>query len=280
MDTSLRDRTVAANNDGTDETLFVYDESGNLIGEYDDTGTAILDHVWFNGAPVAVIDGTDEYYVHTDHLGTPRIITDGNTVIWRWESGPFGEDAAQEDPDGDSTDFTYNLRFPGQYYDSETGLHYNYFRDYDPLIGKYVQSDPAGPSGGINTYAYALNDPLGNVDRLGLSPTGDVSDCLLSSPFASLSACLNSVLPEFLSSTAKQIKDDAIACTSCFAVCTLEWVAYGGAEMLADEAVGELAERIARRAVRVGVQVTAKTLLFPVKIQNTYALVKCSLNCI
>jgi RHS repeat-associated protein len=154
--------------DGSAVTLFVYDEPGQLIGEYDGSGNAIQETVWFNGAPVAVLIGSDEYYVHTDHLGTPRAITDGNTVIWRWESDPFGTTAAQEDPDGDLTDFTYKLRFPGQYYDQETGLHYNYFRDYDPAIGRYVQSDPIGVEGGLNTFAYAFLNPLLGFDPLGL----------------------------------------------------------------------------------------------------------------
>ena len=70
------------------------------------------------------------------------IIDQTNKVIWRWDSDPFGSTAANEDPDGDGVKFTYNLRFPGQYYDRETGLHYNYFRDYDPRIGRYVSSDP------------------------------------------------------------------------------------------------------------------------------------------
>ena len=154
--------------DGTDKTLFVYNEFGNLIGEYDDTGSIIQEHIWFAGAPVAVTDGTDYYYVHTDHLGTPRIVTDGNTALWRWESGPFGEEAPDEDVDGDSTDFTYNLRFPGQYYDSETDIHYNYFRDYDPSPGRYRESDLIGMVGGTNTYSFAKNLPTRYVDPYGL----------------------------------------------------------------------------------------------------------------
>lgn len=153
--------------DGTTVTLFAYDEAGQLIGEYDGAGNAIQETVWFNGAPVAVLIGSNEYYVHTDHLGTPRLITDGNTEIWRWESDPFGTTAAQEDPDSDLTDFTYNLRFPGQYYDAETGLHYNYYRTYDPSAGRYLESDPIGLRGGLNTYGYVYQNPLSYTDPTG-----------------------------------------------------------------------------------------------------------------
>lgn len=149
-------------------TLFAYDESGNLLGEYDDQGTAIREHVWFAGAPVALLEGADVYYVHTDQLGTPRVISDGATVIWRWQSDPFGTTSAEEDPDGDGTPLTYNLRFPGQYLDVETGHHYNYYRTYDPSTGRYLESDPIGLDGGLNTYGYVGGNPLSFVDPLGL----------------------------------------------------------------------------------------------------------------
>ena len=148
--------------------LFAYDEVGNLIGEYGSAGTAVQETVWFNGAPVAVLQGTDKYYVHTDHLGSPRAITDGNTVIWRWQSDPFGLTAPDQDPDGDLVPFTYNLRFPGQYYDAETGLHYNYYRTYDPSTGRYLESDPIGLDGGMNTYGYVGGNPLSAIDPYGL----------------------------------------------------------------------------------------------------------------
>jgi RHS repeat-associated protein len=125
-------------------------------------------------APVAVSVNASVahgvYYIYADHLNTPRVITDNaNKVVWRWDSDPFGSDAANEDPDGDGVGFGYNLRFPGQYFDRETNLHYNYFRDYDPSTGRYVQSDPIGLDGGqFSTYAYVRGDPLSYVDPLGL----------------------------------------------------------------------------------------------------------------
>ena len=67
------------------------------------------------------------------------------------------------------TCFAYNLRFPGQYYMAETGLNQNYFRDYDPLVGRYIESDPIGLNGGINTYAYAGGSPISLIDILGLA---------------------------------------------------------------------------------------------------------------
>lgn len=60
------------------------------------------------------------------------------------------------------------LRFPGQYFDQETGLHYNYFRDYDPSTGRYIESDPIGLDGGLNTYSYSELNPLRYIDPLGL----------------------------------------------------------------------------------------------------------------
>ena len=149
-------------------TLFAYGEVGELLGEYDASGNAMQETVWFNGAPVALLEGTSTYYVHSDHLGTPRVISDGNTAIWRWASDPFGSTLPDEDPDNDGTTLTYNVRFPGQYYDAETGLHYNYFRTYDPSTGRYLESDPIGLEGGLNTFGYAGANPLANIDPYGL----------------------------------------------------------------------------------------------------------------
>jgi RHS repeat-associated protein len=111
------------------------------------------------------------YYIHADHLGTPRAITrpSDNAKVWEWSnSEPFGNNAPNEDPANTGTAFKFNLRFSGQYYDAETGTHYNYFRDYDPSTGRYIESDPSGLRGGINTYAYVLGNPLTLIDPFGL----------------------------------------------------------------------------------------------------------------
>ena len=111
------------------------------------------------------------YFIHTDHLNTPRLIT--NTVglpVWRWDNDdPYGNNAPNENPAG-AGQFTCNLRLPGQYFDAELNTHYNYFRDYDPLTGRYLQSDPIGLQGGINPYLYANANPLSYTDPLGLNP--------------------------------------------------------------------------------------------------------------
>jgi RHS repeat-associated protein len=123
-----------------------------------------------NPTPIAI------YYVHADHLGSPRAVTrpSDNVMMWQWDNlDPFGVNAANENPAGQGT-FKYALRFPGQYYDAETATHYNYYRDYDPTIGRYVESDPVGLGGGINTYAYAQGNALSYVDKMGLaSCTGE-----------------------------------------------------------------------------------------------------------
>ncbi len=109
------------------------------------------------------------YYVHTDHLGSARKVTrpSDNGLMWRWDPDTFGSVAPNQNPSGLGS-FVYNLRFPGQYSLNESGLYYNYFRDYDPQMGRYIESDRMGLAGGINTYAYAGGNPLSAIDPMGL----------------------------------------------------------------------------------------------------------------
>jgi RHS repeat-associated protein len=154
-------------------TLIVYDEAGHLVGEYSSTGALVQETIWMGDTPIATLrpngSSISTYYVHTDQLNAPRVITQPstNTVAWRWDTDPFGTAAPNQNPASLGT-FIYNLRFPGQYYQAETGLNYNYFRDYDPAVGRYIESDPIGLLGGINTYAYVDDDPVSGSDPLGL----------------------------------------------------------------------------------------------------------------
>lgn len=111
------------------------------------------------------------YYYHNDHLGTPQAMSDASgRIVWEAEYEPFGKATVNGDPDGDGKLVINNLRFPGQYYDAETGLHYNFHRDYDPETGRYLQPDPIGLFGGLNPYRYALDNPINSVDPRGLYP--------------------------------------------------------------------------------------------------------------
>jgi RHS repeat-associated protein len=120
----------------------------------------------------SVISGPSQvFFIHADHLDTPRLVANAvGTAVWRWDQQePFGVNVPDENPSSLGA-FEFPLRFPGQYFDQETNLHYNNFRDYDPSAGRYIQSDPIGLRGGINIYTYALLSPLRFVDLDGLAP--------------------------------------------------------------------------------------------------------------
>jgi RHS repeat-associated protein len=132
----------------------------------------VQETVWLGDIPVATLrPGTPVvmYYVHTDHLNTPRKVSrpSDNALRWRWDSDLFGTSAPNQNPAGLGT-FTYNLRFPGQYFDAESNVNYNYFRDFDPQVGRYVESDPAGLDASSNTYDYVGANPIMGIDVLGL----------------------------------------------------------------------------------------------------------------
>ena len=110
------------------------------------------------------------FYIHNNHLGTPTRLTDTSAqIVWRAYYTPFGSATINDDVDGNNIAVTFNPRLPGQYFDSETGLHYNWHRYYDPVTGRYMSSDPLGLGGGVSTYAYVENNPLSYIDPLGLS---------------------------------------------------------------------------------------------------------------
>jgi len=152
---------VAKNINGS-QTFFIYDLTGQLIAEADVVGTVTRNYAYISGQRVVTIDNGNYYYIHTNHLDAPIALTDeAGATQWKAHYNPFGKTIIEID------NITMNSRFPGQYFDSETGLHYNYFRDYDPEIGRYIQSDPIGLAGGISTYGYALQNPINYFDPDG-----------------------------------------------------------------------------------------------------------------
>lgn len=119
---------------------------------------------------VTVTKPVQTYYIDVDHLNSPRAVTNSTgAAVWIWDNvDPFGANTPNGNPGGLGA-FEFNLRFPGQYFDKETSVHYNYFRDYDPAVGRYVESDPIGLDGGVNIYIYVANNLLKYIDPNGLA---------------------------------------------------------------------------------------------------------------
>ena len=163
---------------GTSVTFTFNATAPTTVGSYNFQWRMVQDNVeWFGAFTTNVainVQGAAApqlYYIHPDHLGTPREITraSDNQIVWRWDNTEaFGNSQPNEDPGGLGA-FAYNLRFPGQYFDAETGTHYNYHRDYDPRIGRYIESDPIGLLAGLNTFAYVDGNPLSKKDKFGLA---------------------------------------------------------------------------------------------------------------
>lgn len=149
-------------------TWYLYSDAG-LAAAYDNSGALLNEYHYKPGRPWMTdplfqrSGSGDVHYYQNDHLGTPqRLLAANGDVVWEARYSAFGqaETVTQR--------VENNLRFPGQYYDAESGLHHSYHRDYDPATGRYVQSDPIGLNGGLNTYAYVGGNPLSFVDPLGL----------------------------------------------------------------------------------------------------------------
>jgi RHS repeat-associated protein len=126
-------------------------------------GTTIRRYFYDGLTPILMEEGGQTYQFQTDHLATPRQMTDtlGN-VVWTARLDAYGKVTTE------TGTVVNNLRFPGQYHDRETGLYYNLHRYYSPELGRYITSDPIGLQGGLNTYAYVGGDPVNTVDPMGL----------------------------------------------------------------------------------------------------------------
>ncbi len=136
-------------------------------------GAQIKTYIWDDGRLVGLLDHATTpptlLTLDLDQLGTPRVARNAQgTVVWRWDSDGYGTTLPNEDPDGNGTKTTIHLRFPGQYYDQESGLHYNWHRYYSPRLGRYIPADPIGIEGGPNLYGYAAQNPLRHTDPAGL----------------------------------------------------------------------------------------------------------------
>jgi RHS repeat-associated protein len=147
-------------------------EGQNLLAEYNASGQRQKRYAYLPGSylPEQMADSTGTYTVHSDHLQTPTVLSNSQgTTVWSMQHVAYGQAWINRDPDVDGIAVEFNLRFPWQYYEQETGLNYNYFRDYDPAIGRYIQSDPIGLAGGMNVYGYVENNPLVYFDFYGLA---------------------------------------------------------------------------------------------------------------
>jgi RHS repeat-associated protein len=164
----------------TGTTLYFYSDEG-LIAESDESGNISTTYGWHpqrsvSTDPVFKRDhqgsNTTEHYYHNDHAGTPQKLTNAaGEITWAAYSEAFGRTTVDNGVTPQATAATTNnLRFAGQYDDSETGLHHNVLRDYDPTTGRYLQTDPIGLAGGLNTYAYVEGDPVNLIDPTGENP--------------------------------------------------------------------------------------------------------------
>jgi RHS repeat-associated protein len=193
---------VRVSESGQSNLQWVYDEGGHILGEYDLNYGSGLDEpveetIWLGDIPLATMahlqiwqdtgsdvvyvgSETHVLYVHTDHLNTPRRLTlpATNAIVWRWDSNAFGYPSSATSIPASGVHYHYNLRMPGQVL-TNWGVQ-NFFRDYDPMSGRYLESDPIGLAGGINTYAYVGSNPVSYSDPTGLaSPRRRVAPSVL-----------------------------------------------------------------------------------------------------
>jgi RHS repeat-associated protein len=157
---------------GIDKTLHLHGEAGEWLGSYGVTGASAQQVVWLGSRPVGLIQAGKVLYIESDHLGSPRAVVDPqrDVTVWRWSllGEAFGAGVPSSDPDRDGAELSFDLRLPGQRADSSSGLNYNYYRDYEPGTGRYIQSDPLGIAAGASTYGYVSGAPLAWADFYGL----------------------------------------------------------------------------------------------------------------
>ncbi|TCK18882.1 RHS repeat-associated protein [Thiogranum longum] len=151
-------------------TWYLWDRT-SLMMEYSNIGSQQTRYAYLPNqfTPIQMQDANGIYDVHSDNLDTPKFLTNSSKqTVWKADNESFGKASVNDDVDGDTNIVAFNMRFPGQYFDSETGLHYNLQRYYSPDTGRYLTSDPIGLDGGLNSYLYVDANPVQYIDPLGL----------------------------------------------------------------------------------------------------------------
>ena len=156
----------------TATTLSQYDQRGYLLEQTDGQGNTLADYAYLGDRPLATFQpGNGKLnFLHDDRLGTPQRATDSTqSVVWSADYQPFGYTSTGLGI------IPQDLRLPGQEFEAETGWNHNGFRDYLPTLGRYLESDPIGLAGGVNTYGYAVGNPLKFIDPDGRNPLAWIS---------------------------------------------------------------------------------------------------------